>query len=315
MRVVGFNETGGPEVLSMFEVPEPHPGPGQVRVTVAGAAVSPVDAAMRSGFRADQYVDVPAPHVPGFDFAGTVDEVGADTPFTVGQAVLGVTFPVVGGGGAYAEKVVTDAANVVAVPDSIDILAAATIPMNALTAIAALDALNLPAGAWLGVTGAAGAVGGYAIQLAADRGLHVVADASKPDEDLIASLGAEKVVRRGENVAEHMRQVVPGGVDGLIDAAAQGAAVIPAITDSGGYVTVRYADLKPERDITLHAVAVSDIIADHPRCRRALDTLARLLATGALTPRIASTIPAEHAADAHRALAAGGLRGRQVLTF
>jgi NADPH2:quinone reductase len=132
--------------------------------------------------------------------------------------------------GAYAEYVVTDVRSVVRAPSNVTTVAASTLLMNALTAYAMLEAPSIPAGGTVAVTGAAGALGGYAVELAKHQGLQVVADAAEADEGLVKGFGADIVVQRGENAAEHIRDEVPGGVDGVVDAALYNDAIVPAIS-------------------------------------------------------------------------------------
>ncbi len=174
-----------------------------------------------------------------------------------------------------------------------------------------LDLLDLKPGQTLAVTGAAGAVGGYAVELGVADGLKVIAVAAPSDEALLKKLGAEAVVPRGEDAAQQIRQLVPGGVDGLIDAAVIGASILPAIRDGGGLAVVRGWEGETERGITVHPVRVSDYVENHA----ALDGLGRLVAQGKLTLRVAETFPPERAAEAHERLAAGGVRGRLVVVF
>jgi NADPH:quinone reductase-like Zn-dependent oxidoreductase len=200
---------------------------------------------------------------------------------------------------------------VVAAPAGIDFPAASTFLMNGLTARLAVDALGLAPGQRLAVTGAAGAFGGYAVQLAKADGLRVVADAAERDELLVRSLGADDVLARGERFAELVRTLEPDGVPGLADGAVQGAAVLPAIADGGGLSVVRGWDGHAERGIVVHPILVS---------RSATDTaaLARLVAqaeAGVLSLRVAEVLPADRAGQAHRMLEAGGVRGRLVLDF
>ena len=111
-----------------------------------------------------------------------------------------------GSHGAYREQIVLDARSVVRAPAGKTHAEAATLPMNGLTARQSLDLLGLSPGQVLAVTGAAGAYGGYVIQLAKAEGLKVIADASEKDEKLVASLGADIVVRRGDDVASRIRE-------------------------------------------------------------------------------------------------------------
>ena len=203
MRAVGLAEFGGPEVLEVFDLPEPVPGPGEVRIRVHAAAVNPTDTGFRSGATSARLEGRPKPYVPGMDAAGVIDVIGSevDTTLHVGDRVMAVVLPYGPNGGAYADFVVVPVASVVRAPAGLDLAAASTVLMNALTARLALDDLAIPEGGTVMVTGAAGAFGGYAVQLAKSDGLFVLADASLADEALVAGLGADEVVRRGDDVA------------------------------------------------------------------------------------------------------------------
>jgi NADPH:quinone reductase-like Zn-dependent oxidoreductase len=176
---------------------------------------------------------------------------------------------------------------------------------------AALDELALHPGQTIGITGAAGVVGGYAIQLGRAEGLRVIADAGAADEALVRGLGADVVVARGPDVAARMRQAVPGGVDALLDAAVMGAPVLAAVRDGGQVIAVRSFVGQTERGITVSQVQVSRHLHEGDRLAR----LAEQAAQGVLTPRVADVVPAERAAQAHRRFAAHGVRGRLILAF
>ncbi|MEV5648950.1 NADP-dependent oxidoreductase [Nocardia sp. NPDC052254] len=315
MLAIGFDVPGGPQVLRPVEVPEPHAGTGEVRIRVAAAAVNPSDTVTRSGMAHDRYRAVSPPYVPGWDAAGIIDEAGPETGWRPGDRVVAITLPVLAGGGAYAEKIVVPAGQVARLPEGSDFVSAATLPMNGLTAWFALDALDPPAGATIAVTGAAGAVGGYVIELAKIRGHTVIADAKPSDAQQVREFGADIVLPRGADLASGIRAQVPDGVDALIDTALLGDAVLAAVRDGGAFVALRPAALgggaTPQRGISVHHVMVADHL-DEPD---ALRELSRLAAEGALTLRVARTFPAEQAARAHELLEAGGLRGRIVLEF
>jgi NADPH2:quinone reductase len=308
MRAIGLWTTGGPEVLELLDLPEPHAGPGEVRIRVHAAAVNPTDTVLRSGQRP---LAAPPPYVPGMDAAGIIDEVGegVDRP-ALGDQVMAIVVPE-GAHGAYAEQVVVPAASVAPVPAGATEAEACTLPMNGLTARLALDTLDLAPGEWLGVTGAAGALGGYTVQLAKVAGLSVVADASEADEALVRGLGADAVVRRGPDVADRMREVVPDGVAGLVDGAVQFEAVVPAVADGGRIAWVRAHEGEAPRGIVARSVWVRSYATEQAK----LDELRRLVEAGALSLRVARTFLAEEAPAAHRLLEAGGVRGRLVLEF
>ncbi len=311
MRVVGVNEYGGPEALRVFEVPEPHAGPGQVRIRVAAATVNPTDTYTRNGSRAEMLRQYPLPHVPGMDAAGTVDEIGEGTVTTygIGDAVMAIVLP--GPHGAYSEYIVVPAESAVRIPKNVSIVEASTLPMNGLTARLSLDQLALHAGQTIAITGAAGAYGGYMVQLSKALGLRVIADASASDTHLVQSLGADQVVLRGPDVADHILQLAPNGVDAVADGSVQMAALLPAVRDGGSFVSVRGFEGEPMRGITFHTTWVREYVTAQSK----LDELRQMVEDGLVTLRVAQTFPAENAADAHRILEAGGTRGRLVLLF
>lgn len=312
MKAVGFTEFGGPEVLGMISLPVPSPGPGQVRVMVAAAAVNPTDLAFRAGAHGAMPPGAGPPYVPGMDLAGVVDAVGPGVDgFTVGEPVMAAVSPWAPGGGAQAQFVVVAADALARVPDGISLEAAATLPMNALTVRAALDQLALRPRQTLAITGAAGAVGGYAIQLARLEGLRVVADASPADRVLVRGLGADVVVPRGPDVAASVRKAFPSGVDALLDAAVLGRAVLPAVRDGGQVIAVRPFPGTSERGIKVSLV----LVFDHLHEGETLARIGELAAKGVLALRVADVLPAAEAAQAHRRLEAHGVRGRIVLTF
>ena len=312
MRGVGVIEFGGPEVLRVVDLPEVHAGPGEVRIRIHAAAVSPTDTMLRNGSRADALRDVPPPYIPGMDIAGVIDEVGpgTETDLAVGDAVMAMVLPS-GSHGAYRESIVLSADSVVRAPAGASHAEASTLPMNGLTARQSLDQLALQPGQTLGVTGAAGCYGGYVVQLAKAEGLRVIADASAADEQLVRDLGADIVVPRGDDISEQIRRVAPEGVDGLADGAVQNELAVGAIRDGGAYAAVRGWGGTGERGINFHVTSVRTY--DH----RAdlLDRLRQQTEDGQLTLRVYQTYPAARAADAHARLEAGGARGRCVIVF
>ncbi|MFE9364768.1 NADP-dependent oxidoreductase [Streptomyces sp. NPDC006978] len=295
MRAVVVKSFGGPGTVELAETAVPEPGPGQVRIKVAAAAVNPVDAAYRAGF----LVPLPEGGVLGlgWDVAGTVDAAGAGAPFATGAEVVALAYgpaPVK----AQADYVVVDGTAVAPAPASVDAVHASTVPLNTLTAAQALDLLDLAPGATLLVTGAAGAVGGYAVQLAHRAGISVAGVAGAADEELVRSFGADRFVERGD---------AAGPFDAVLDAAVLGADALAYVRDGGDYVgVIPNAGPPSVRDIRVQVVEVA---ADGDR----LAELVKLVDEGVLTPRVARTYPLEQAADAHTRLAEGGVRGRLVL--
>ena len=312
MRAVGLLVHGGPEVLEVVDVPEEHAGPGQVRIQVHAAAVNPTDTMARNGSRAEQQKLDPPPYIPGMDVAGIVDEVGANvsTGVEIGDVVMAMVAPK-GTHGAYREQIVLQERAVVHAPAGTTPVEACTLPMNGLTAQLSLDLLGLSRGQVIAVTGAAGAYGGYVIQLAKAEGLTVIADSSKSDQALVTALGADIVVQRGDDVASRIRDHFPNGVDGLADGAVLNERVIPAVRDGGAFTSVRGFKGEPQRNITFTTTFVRTYDGEFEK----LDRLRQLTESGAVTLRVADTYPPDRASEAHARLEAGGTRGRLVIVF
>ncbi|MFF4549752.1 NADP-dependent oxidoreductase [Streptomyces sp. NPDC001406] len=295
MRAAVVTAFGGPEAVEVVDSEVPEPGAGQVRIKVAAAALNPVDAGVRAGAfgGAGQGIGL------GWDVAGTVDAVGGDGgPWNVGDEVVALHYGMVKPLGTHAEYVVVDTDAVAKAPATVDAVHSATLPLNALTAAQALDLLELEPGQSLLVTGAAGAVGGFAVQLAAHRGISVTAVAREADEELVRSLGAARF-STGE--------VAPGSVDAVLDAALLGERALEWVRDGGAFVgVIPGAQPASVRGVRTTAVEVS------PNGTH-LSELAALVDEGVLTLRVAETYPLEEASKAHARLGEGGVRGRLVL--
>ncbi|HEY2593892.1 MAG TPA: ABC transporter substrate-binding protein [Chloroflexota bacterium] len=311
MKAAAFSQFGGPEVMQVAELPVPEPGPGEVRVRVAAATVNPTDIGMRSGGRAAELSKLPTPYVAGMELAGTVDAVGQGSTWQVGEKVLGIVLPTRNGRGAQSEYVVLPSDSLVRVPRGASLEQAATLPMNGLTARRAFDMMQLSLGQTLLVTGAAGAVGGYGVQLGAAEGLKVIGVASASDEALVRGLGAQEFIARDADLDAAVHRIAADGVDGVLDAAVIGRPVLGAVRDGGHVAAVRAFEGEPGRGIHVHQVRVSD----YAHNQAALQQLADMVGAGALTLRVAQTVPPSEAGAAQRKLHAGGVRGRLVIVF
>jgi NADPH:quinone reductase len=285
------------------------PGPGEVRLAVAAAAVNPTDI----GLRERGVEGVPPPWVPGMDAAGVVESAGEGVEHVrVGDEAMAAVLPRRPEGGAQAELVVVPAASVVPVPDGMPLAEAATLPMNGLTALHGLDLLGLDEGRTLLVTGGAGLLASYVIPLAKLRGLRVLADAAPQDEALVRGFGADVVLPRGDRLVAAVRSEAPEGVDAVFDTALLRLNVFPAIRAGGAIAVVRTWDgADVEQGIRIEKVQVWTVLERTDW----LSEIRELAARGALVPRVAGSYPPEHAAEAQRRLGAGGLRGRAVIVF
>ncbi|MFI5039854.1 MAG: NADP-dependent oxidoreductase [Solirubrobacterales bacterium] len=309
MKGVVIHRFGGPEVLEVAELDVPEPMAGQVRIHVRAAAVNPVDIATRAGWLADRGLAPANGQIGiGWDLAGVIDAIGPGVDrFRAGDPVIAMRDLLSASVGAQAEYVVLDTEAVAPAPRTVTPVEAATVPLNGLTAAQALDLLALREGQWLLVTGAAGALGGFALELAALRGLRTVGMASSGDESLVRELGADAFVPRSENIGASVRRLVPGGVDGALDAAVTGISALDGVRDGGSFVAVAAgAAPTPLRGTRVHNVWIR---TDAPR----LAELAALVDARRLTPRVAAVQPLDTVAAAHERLSAGGVRGRIVL--
>jgi NADPH:quinone reductase-like Zn-dependent oxidoreductase len=305
MRAAVVRKVGGPEVIEVLEVPIPEPGPLQVRIKVVAAALNPADAAVWAGFFGS--LDGMEHAGLGLDAAGTIEAVGPGVLLEIGTAVIAFDAAVLRPTKAQAEFLVVDLNCLAPAPEGMDLALAATIPLNAMTASQALDHLPLRPRDTLLVTGAAGAVGGFAVELARTRGVRIVAQGRPEDQQFLRDRGATWFVSRDEELNEAVRRFVPEGVDGVLDAAALGEPALAAVRDGGVFVSLR-SDVLPQ---PRRAIAVRHTSAG-PEATR-LSYLSALAEVGVLTPRVARTYPLSEAAQAHAQVARGGLRGRIVL--
>ncbi len=309
MRAVGITEPGGPEVLRVIDREVRDPAEGEVRIAVRAAAVNPTDI----GLRTMGGGNLPPPWTPGMDAAGTIESVGPMVDgLAPGDWVMAAVSPRRPEGGAQAELLIAPAASVVPVPEGASLEQAATLPMNGLTAILGLELLGLPAGETLLVSGGAGLLASYVIPLAKERRLRVIADAKPEDEELVRGFGADIVVPRGERFIAAVRKAAPDGAAALYDTALLGRSAFPAIRDGGAIAVVRgWDDSETERGIVVRPVWVRDVLEQTAW----LTELGRLASDGRLALRVAGEYPPEGAADAQRAMAAGGMRGRALIVF
>jgi NADPH:quinone reductase-like Zn-dependent oxidoreductase len=300
VKAVTYMEYGGPEVLHVADVEEPHPGAGQIRVGVRAAGVNPIDWKARSGVMRD-VMPLSFPAIDGREAAGVVDELGPEvTRVAVGDEVFGFTV-----GGAAAERAILD--DFAHKPASLPWEAAAGLPVAAETSVRVFTVLGgVNAGQTLVINGAAGGVGAVAVQLARARGARVIGTASEPNHEFLRSLGAEPTTY-GQGLVERVSALAPGGVDLAFDTAGKGG-VADLITLTGD--PARVATIA---DFGAAALGVKVTGGGDFRATEALDEAAALVDAGRLHVPIARTYTFADAADAHRISQDGHVRGKLVL--
>ena len=295
-RAAVVRTPGGPDSIEIIDVPVVEPGPGHVRVEIAAAAVNPVDLGLAAGvFHGMGLVNQPDHTGLGWDFAGTVTAAGPDVDLPVGSRVAGLVVGFDRDFGTYAEQLVVPASATALVPDGLDLATAATVPLNGLAAAQLVDLLGDGAGRRLLVTGAAGAVGGYVVPLASDRGWRVTGLARAEDEEFVRGLGADFTVEAAL------------GWDAVADGAVLQEQGVALVRDGGLFVGVSPSAVPAEeRGVTVRVVVTQP---DGARLAQLLDATA----SGHLPARVHAVVPLDQVAAAHRAVAKGGVRGRYVL--
>ncbi|GAA2258702.1 NADP-dependent oxidoreductase [Actinomadura luteofluorescens] len=309
MKAVRFHEYGDPEVLRYEDVDLPVPGAGQVRVRVAATTFNGVDGNIRAGFMQDP-MPLTLPHIPGLDVAGTVDALGEGVGgLEIGDRIVGF-LPFVDDGAA-AEYVLAPAGILAPAPTSIPLADAAALPLVGLTAWQALfDHAELKAGQRILISGAGGAVGGYAVQLAKAAGAHVVATGSPRSIERVKAAGADEVI---DHTTTEVTAAVTEPVDVLLNLAPIDPTEFTAL-----------AGLVRDGGVVVSTTVWMPAPADEERGVRGIDLFVRsdagqlseLVARvdrGALTVDVAERVALADLASVHARAAAGTLPGKVVV--
>ncbi|MFI1093948.1 NADP-dependent oxidoreductase [Streptomyces sp. NPDC020917] len=297
MKAAQFRRFGGPEVLEIVDLPDPHAGPGQVRIAVAAAGVNASDWKKRQGL-----MDPELPQTLGYEAAGVVDEVGEGvTDVGAGDRVFGFCAE----GAAQAELAVLS--SYAPIPPSLGFAEAAALPSVTETAARALDQLGVTAGITLLVNGASGNVGSAAVQLAVARGARVIGTGSPASEGRLRALGAEPVAY-GEGMSARVRALAAEGVDLALDVA--GSGVLPELIDLAGgqHHVITVADFAGAQE---HGVRFSR--GDRGRALYVLHEVGDRIASGQFALPDVRTFPLTAVAEAHRTGEAGQARAKLVL--
>ncbi|MFJ8792190.1 NADP-dependent oxidoreductase [Streptomyces sp. NPDC102462] len=308
MKAVRFHAYGDSDVLVYEDADRPTAGAGQVVVRVAGTAFSPVDATIRAGFLREVF-PLTFPHIPGFDVAGVITEVGAGVGgWEAGDAV--VAFLPMNRPGAAAEYAVVPAEALAAAPKSVDLADAAALPSTGLTAWQSLfEHAGLKSGQSLLVNGAGGAVGGYAVQLARQAGATITATAGPRSADRVRAYGADRII---DHTTTPLLEAVAGQrFDAVLNLAPtspeETAALVEPVADGGAFVSTTTPG--PEdagRGVRTVRVFVRSDAAQ-------LAELVARVDAGDLEIHVAERRPLTDLAAVHDDAAAGRLPGKTVL--
>jgi NADPH:quinone reductase-like Zn-dependent oxidoreductase len=300
VRAVQFSEYGGPEVVHVVDVDEPHAGPGQVRISVRAAGVNPSDWKRRDG-QYREFEEVKFPSGFGVEASGVVDEAGPGVSnVSVGDAVFGY------GENTMAQyAVLTHWAHK---PDDVSFDVAGGLPVIVETASRSLAELGVKSGATLLVSGAAGGIGSAVIQLARHRGIKIIGTASMQKHDYLRELGAIPTTY-GPGLAERVRGLAPEGVDAALDLAGSGIIpeLIAIVGDPSRVLSV--ADFSAEE----YGAKFSHGPPKDPE--RIFADVSRLCSEGLFRLRVEQTFPLEQTAEAQEVSAKGRVTGKLIISI
>lgn len=309
MKAVQINEFGV-ENLAAVEIADPKPATGEVLIAAEAATINPADMGVVSGAMAANFpAGASAPYTPGWDVVGRVVAVGDGVDQALLHArVVGFSLWMDHAHGTQASLVALPVANIAVAPDGLESTALTTVGLNGLTAWRAVTEVDPTEGETVVVTGAAGSVGGFALELCVARGARVIAAVSARDRDTMLALGASDVaIREDGDLGAAVRKIRPGGADALLDTASIAGPALGAIRDGGRYVTVTVVP-ESERGITAtRIIGVPNALA--------LASLVEMASSGALHTPVAKTFPVSEVKAAYQEFAARPHRGRIVLTF
>jgi NADPH:quinone reductase len=299
MRALTLTAFGGVDALALADVPDPTPGDGEVVVRVHAVALGPWDLRATQGYFSAMGGSTVFPQVQGWDFAGETGD---------GRRVLGFVAQPWMGVGSLAERIVVPAGLVAHLPHELDWAAGSSLPVAALTARQLVDGVDVAEGDKVLVTGAAGTVGGFAVELARGRGAEVMGAVRDSDADEALGLGVEATVGTGQDMADGVRAHWPGGADACLDTIGLAATALESVRDGGRFLTT-VGDAVPEATRGIAPLGVQ-VQPD----RAGLEDLARRAARGELTVRVAQTMPLEEFRRGYKLVLEGGLHGKVVLT-
>ncbi|MFD8912402.1 NADP-dependent oxidoreductase [Streptomyces sp. NPDC059575] len=301
MRAIQINRFGTPDVLGVVTSPRPEPGAGDVLIRTVATSINPVDDKTREGAIGEG--TPPLPMTLGWDLAGIVVD-GGSSGLRTGERVIAMSHQLSSGRGTWADLVALPACAVAAAPQAVSLVEAATLPLPGLTALQTLDWLEVSAGERLLIAGAAGAVGGLALQIARARGVEVDALVSRDAQVAFAHDHGADFVTTDRHALQGRRY------DAVFDTF--GAFVTDAAADGGRYASIAtQAGSVPDLSARGVRTTVNQVHEDGA----GLSELTRLVDDGALRLRVHSTFGLHEIQAAHERYLQGGLTGKIAVTF
>lgn len=317
MKAVCYDRFGSADVLTLDDLPMPEAGPGQLLVKVAAAGVNPIDRRLRAGELQD-FFQRTWPIFPGWDFSGTVAGIGEGVEgWSVGDRVMGLAFTWHLHHGSYAEYLPVDVGAVTRIPDTLNFVQAAAMPLVSLTAWQALhEFAQLGKGSKVLIQAGAGGVGSVAIPMAKYLGAKVYTTTRAENWDYVTSRGADVPIDYStSDYVSIIREAEPEGLDCVLETLIDETAVVDAIklTRDGG--SVPYMNNEPPDLPEIAERGINTAFLHHRADGEMLAFLVGLFADGTLPLPEIRTVPLEKARDAHRQSESGTTRGKLVLTI
>ena len=309
MKAYRLHSYGGPETVKLDDVPVPKPGQRLVLVAMSTVGMNPFDWKIREGYVKD-FMPLPLPTTLGVDFAGTVASLGeGSSRFKVGDRVMTMSTSL----GAFAEYIAVNEDNLAPVPNTLNDVDAATLPIPVLTAWQTLHAAGeVRSGEKILIHGASGIVGAFAVQFAKEKGATVIGTASAKNRDYVLGLGANEFIDyQTQKFEEHVKDIdlildyaLVGGVDDSLDRSwgvlkPHGAIVSAADPSIMGKVPTGFRGFFPQ------------IAPDAPR----LEAIAKQVAGGEIKSKVAQVFPRSELVKAMEINKAGGTTGRLIVDF
>lgn len=311
-RVVVATAFGGPEALSVVDLPAGPPGPGEVLLTVRAAGVNPIDVKLYSGAFGSEETQLPMRL--GFEASGVVEAVGGQARGPAGPIQVGDEVIAFRTAGAYAEQVLVASGSVVPKPAALTWEEAAGLMLTGTTAVHALTATEVADGDTLLVHAASGGVGSMAVQLARARGARVLGTASEPRHDYLRQLGVEPVVY-GDGLADRIGALAPDGVDAAIDAVGTVEAIessLALVRERGRIATIAAFETGARAGIKVLGGGPGADSGEEIRDAARL-ALLRHVTAGELRVLVSGTYRLAEVQLAHRAVLQGHTHGKVVL--
>ena len=300
MKAVRIHAFGGPEELRYEDAPRPTPKAGEVLIRIHASAVNPADWKVRSGLFGK---DIPLPLTLGFDFSGVIDTLGEGvTRWKVGDEVYGYAL------GAYAEYIAVKESMTVAKPKSVDHIHAAAIASSSLTAWKALfETAGLKAGQKVLIHGATGGVGGFAVQLAHAKGIHVIGTASQRNQAYLKQLGADEAI---DYAAVRFEDVVHD-VDAVFDTQGGDTQARSWKVLKRGGILVSIAQPPSQAEAEKYGVRATMVVNEMKA--ESLNAITELVDSGKLRAVVDTVLPLSEARRAQELIQTGHTRGKIAL--